>query len=123
MMSNGPCQVFRLFHRWLPLDDGRFDLLRRSEHEHVTEALALRGRGASGRNCCACWRIDVRPEIDGRGGVGSARGRALRKIQDDGHRAGNETRGRVSTSGLRDSGWTFVASTTVSLPAASRLRQ
>ena len=119
MMSNGPCSSRLSFQSGSPLDDGRLDFLGSLEDEDVREALPLQPR-RDRRNCDLCWRITCGPKSR------SSRPR-FRSWQTFSGRlntmaTGRQWYSRASwTSGLRASGWTFVASTTVELPQGQPL--
>ena len=118
MMSKGPCSCLRC-PTAAAARSRRLDLLRRLQHEHVAGSLPLQVRS----DRCRRWGFAARragrsPAPAGRG---CARGRALGQVQHDGHRQAVVLAGQRH-HGLRVSGCTLVASMTVSLAAASRLR-
>ena len=74
------------------------------------------------RSCCACWRTTCGPKSRSGAAAVALLADLLRAGRGRWRRAGSGTRGPAATSGLRASGCTLVASTTVSRPAARRLR-
>ena len=121
MMSNGPCSSRRSFQSGCRSIVAASTSSGDVEDEDVPEALALQAaqrRGAAAR--AGCGRR-----------AGRSRGRAaprlrswqssLRQVEDDRDRQDSGTRAPARPAAARASGWTLVASTTVSRPAREPL--
>ena len=121
MMSNGPCSSLEVVPQRLPLDLDRLDLLRRCSGRTRGGSPRPSGARSERRSCCACCRATCGPKS--RSGRPRFRSWQSRSGRLSTIATGRQWNSRASsTSGLRASGCTFVASTTVSRPAASRLR-
>ena len=121
MMSNGPVLVAAVVPQRLRARSSAASTSSgASSTIDVAEALALAGRAASGAAAARCWRMTCGPKSR------SARPR-LRSWQSCSGRSSTIATGRQwysrasSTSGLRASGCTLVASTTVSRPRGQPL--
>ena len=120
MMSNGPCSSCGRSRAAARSIVGRVDLLGRLEDVARGGSPRARGRAAT-RRSCALLVADRR--------AGRSRGRARPRLRSWQTARAGRARSRPagqwcsrasSTSGLRASGCTLVASTTVSCPRASR---
>ena len=120
MMSNGPCSSRLSFQSGVRSIDGRLDFLGRLEDEDVRETFPLQppDRPPQLRPLLA---DDVRPKVPVVPATVPLLADLFRHVEDDGDREAVVLPSKL-TSGLRASGWTLVASTTVRLPRASRFR-
>ena len=123
MMSNGPCSSRRSVHSGCA-HDRRPPSTSSSERRTWTWRKPSRCRPRSERRSSrALAADDVRAEVAVRPRRVALAGRAPRAGRARSRPANSRARARARRSGLRASGWTLVASTTVSRPRASRLRR
>ena len=122
MMSNGPCSCLPVVPERLPARSSAASTSSGDrEHEDVPEPLALQAPQRPPQ-LLDLLADHVRPEVAVGPRAGCAPGRPAPAGRST-IATGRQWYSRASaTSGLRASGCTLVASTTVSLPAASRLR-
>ena len=104
--------------QWRPFDGNGLDFLGRLEHEDVPKALSLESLERTSQ-LRSLLTDDMSTEIAIRTLAISLLTHVLWQVEDDGNRQGVVLAGEA-TSGCRDSCCTFVASMTVSRPAASR---
>ena len=119
-MSNGPCSCFKLFHSgWRSMTAASI-----ASNDFSTWTWRNPSRSSPRNeqcNCWDCWQMTCGPKS--RPERVLFRSCATRSGTSSTMATGRQWNSRaICTNGSRDSGCTFVASTTVSLPAASRLR-